>query len=224
MQEIWEVRYTDDKYGKETVASFKYFTKWLNEDHPRSIPKFARKIKPGADENQIKRFINTLQTYSVKWKWQMRGEAYDEYLIQLHFKTKERDVMAWESEQLTMALQRSNFHNDTLQKIHDAPEIDEYDKDGNLTKRGIPLNKKVYAESENQSAYNKSVNGVYTILHGGVEKRENKNENTGDMALNANVIGVKPLHERMKENEDTIKGYIAEITTNDATSRGNGTE
>lgn len=224
MENIWEQRYNDEKYGLETVASFKYFTRWLNEDHPRSIPKFAQKIKPEANESQMKRFINTLQTYSAKWKWQLRGDAYDEHLIQLHFKAKERDVMAWESEQLEMARKRSNFHNDTLQKIHDADEVDTYDNDGNLLKKGFPLNKKVYAESENQSAYNKSIDGVYTILHGGVEKRENKNENTGDMALNANVIGVKPLEQRMKENEDTIKGYIAEITTNDADSRGDSTE
>lgn len=71
---------------------------------------------------KVQRFVNTLHTYSSKWKWKERADAYDDYLRQLHFKEKERIVREWESEQMEISKQRSNYHTDTLQKIRSAPE------------------------------------------------------------------------------------------------------
>ena len=106
----------------------------------------------------------------------MRFDAYDNHFKELHIKSKEKEVIEWESEQLKFAKQRCNYHNDTLQKLHDAPERDQKQADGTVIK-GIPLDKKVDSEAENQRAYDKSLDSVYKLLFGGVVKRENHNHN-----------------------------------------------
>ena len=185
---IWDERYVDEEFGLETQASFKYFQEYLKQDFPRSIKALCEKINSqqiSQGKSQTK--LDTFYKYSQKWKWKKREALYDEHLKNLHFQTKEKEIMDWESEQLKLAKQRSNFHNDTLQKIHKADEEE------------FPLNKKVYAESQNQEAYNKSIDGIYKILHGGVEKHENKNNNTGELELNQNV--------KIESEEEKLERY-----------------
>ena len=195
---IWEERYNDEKWGLETPSSFNYFCQYLQQTYPRSIKALWEQLtNDNANNGTNKRvpMYKTLREYSAKWKWTKRAEAYDEYLKDLHFKTKEKEVMDWESEQLEYARERAKYHLDTMQKIHKA-DNDEF-----------PLTKKPYAEEANERAYNQSIESVYKILHGGVIKAENTNRT--DVNLDADVKQDikqhKTIEELNKDNDDYFR-------------------
>lgn len=177
---IWEERYNDEKWGLETPASFRYFQMYLEQPFPRSIKVLCGQVNSQQkSQNKSQTKLRTFYDYSRKWKWLERAEAYDKYLIDLHFKTKEMEVMAWESEELKVARERVKLHSDTLNKIHYADE--------DL----FPLTKKAYAEETNERAYNQALEAVYKLLYGGVIKTENTNRT--DMNLGADVEVKTPL-------------------------------
>ena len=195
---IWEERYCDEKWGLETNASFNYFCRYLQQEYPRNIEQLCRDVNSEQEsKGKSKTKLATFYNYSHKWKWVKRAEAYDEYLKDLHFKTKEKEVMQWESEQLALAKERAKLHSDTLNKIHKAEE--------DL----FPLTKKAYAEETNERAYNESIDAVYKLLYGGVVKAENINRTDvnldGDVKLEQQTTAevkmqkLKELRERMDE-------------------------
>ena len=195
---IWKERYYDEKWGLETPASFRYFRRYLQQTFPRSIKALCQQINSEQEsQGKSQTKLDTFYSYSRKWKWVKRAEAYDEYLKDLHFKTKEKEVMAWESEQLALAKERAKLHSDTLNKIHKADE--------DL----FPLTKKAYAEETNERAYNESIDAVYKLLHGGVVKAENINRTDvnldGDVKLEQQTTAdvkmqkLKELREQMDE-------------------------
>ena len=194
---IWEERYNDEKWGLETPASFRYFQLYIQQSYPREIKALHKTLETQTKMESKTRTpkLQTLYDYSMKWKWVERAEAYDEHLKQLHFKTKEKEVMEWESEQLKLAKQRAKLHSDTLNKIHKADE--------DL----FPLTKKAYAEETNERAYNESIDAVYKLLHGGVIKQENRTKT--DMNLDADVKQEikehKTIEEKNKENDEYFK-------------------
>ena len=193
---IWEERYTDEKFGLETPASFNYFQQYLQQTFPRSIKALCQQINSQQEsQGKSQTKLDTFYKYSQKWKWVERAAAYDEYLKQLHFQTKEKEVMQWESEQLALAKERAKVHSDTLNKIHKADED------------VFPLTKKAYAEETNERAYNESIDAVYKLLHGGVIKAENTNRT--DMNLDADVkteiTEHKTIEEKNKENDEYFK-------------------
>ena len=224
--EIWEERFYDEKYGLEPPVSFRHFSRLLMKND-RNLRKFAeeliyekleeekkqailkqetyKKPTPEQIESRIKKRYNSVCTNSSKYKYQMRFDAYDNHFKELHIKNKEKEVIEWESEQLNYAKQRCNFHNDTLQKLHEAPEKDQTQIDGTVIK-GISIDKKVDAEAENQRAYDKSLDSVYKLLFGGIVKRENHNhnDNSGEMNIN-NKIRVKSLVEEEMEADEYFK-------------------
>lgn len=173
---IWEERYNDEKWGLETPASFRYFQMYLEQPFPRSIKVLCEQVNSQQkSQNKSQTKLRTFYDYSRKWKWLERAEAYDKYLIDLHFKTKEMEVMAWESEQLKVARERVKLHFDTLNKIHYADE--------DL----FPLTKKAYAEETNERAYNQALEAVYKLLYGGVIKTENTNRSDVDLKADVEV-------------------------------------
>lgn len=199
---IWEERYTDEKYGLEKPASFRYFQMYLQQPYPRSIKALCEKINLESEsKNQSKTNIKTLYNYSSKWKWLKRAEAYDEYLKDLHFKTKEMEVMAWESEQLRVARERINMHLDTLEEIHNADED------------VIPLGKKAYAEESNERSYNQALEAVYKLLYGGVIKSENINRSDVDLKadVTSDVKVTKSIDEVKEENKEYLKEIFKEL-------------
>ena len=192
---IWEERYTDEKWGLERPASFRYFQKYLDLPYPRSVEKLAEQLaEEMAEAKRIPKYT-TLKNYCWKWKWVERAKAYDEHLKQLHFKTKEKEVMEWESEQLTFARARAKYHMDTMQKIHQADE------------KKFPLTKKPYAEEANERAYNQSIESVYKILHGGIIKSENHNSTNLDVDADVKqeIKEHKTIEEKNKENDEYFK-------------------
>lgn len=195
---LWDERYTDEKFGLETPASFRYFQMYLQQPYPRSIKALCEQVnsqQKSLNKSQTK--LDTFYKYSKNWKWIKRAGAYDEYLKDLHFKTKEKEVMAWESEQLALAKERAKLHSDTLNKIHKADED------------VFPLTKKAYAEETNERAYNESIDAVYKLLYGGVVKAENTNRTDvnldGAVKLEQQTTAevkmqkLKELHEQMDE-------------------------
>lgn len=230
--EIWEERYNDEKYGLETPVSFRHFSRLLMKND-RNLRKFAEELvyEQIADEkkeallkqkeyknptekqieSRIKKRYNSICTNSSKFKYQMRFDAYDNHFKKLHIQNKEKEVIQWESEQLTYAKQRCNYHNDTLQKLHEAPENDQKLPDGTLIK-GINIDKKVDCEAENQRAYDKSLDSVYKLLFGGIIKRENHNhnDNKGEMNIN-NKFDVKTLAEEEIEADEYFKQLDEEL-------------
>jgi hypothetical protein len=193
---IWEERYNDEKFGLETPASFRYFQMYLQQPYPRSIKALCEQVNSQQkSQNKSQTKIDTFYKYSKNWKWIKRAEAYDQYLKELHFKAKEKEVMEWETEQLKLAKERAKLHSDTLNQIHKADE--------DL----FPLTKKAYAEETNERAYNESIDAVYKLMHGGVIKSENRNRS--DMKVDAEVkqdiTEHKTIEEKNKENDDYFR-------------------
>ena len=206
---IWEERYTDERYGLEQKSSFRYFQKYIQQPYPRSIKKLSEDLAVELADRKRPPSYKTLINFSYKWKWKKRAQAYDDYLKQLHFKAKEKEVMEWESEQLKISRQRINVHTDTLEKIHNAPTENKYNENGDLVERGFPLQKKAYAESENQRAYNESLDSVYKLLYGGVIKTENTNKT--DMTVDADVKQEIKEHKTIEELNEENKEYLKNI-------------
>lgn len=193
---IWEERYNDEKWGLETTASFNYFCRYLQQEFPRNIEQLCRDVNSEQEsKGKSKTKLATFYNYSHKWKWSKRAAAYDEYLKQLHFQTKEKEVMQWESEQLALAKERAKVHSDTLNKIHKADED------------VFPLTKKAYAEETNERAYNESIDAVYKLLHGGVIKSENRNSTQLDVdaEVKQDIKEHKTIEEIKKENDDYFR-------------------
>lgn len=193
---IWEERYCDEKWGLETTASFNYFCRYLQQEFPRNIEQLCRDVNSEQEsKGKSKTKLATFYNYSHKWKWSKRAAAYDEYLKQLHFQTKEKEVMQWESEQLALAKERAKVHSDTLNKIHKADED------------VFPLTKKAYAEETNERAYNESIDAVYKLLHGGVIKSENRNSTQLDVdaEVKQDIKEHKTIEEIKKENDDYFR-------------------
>lgn len=199
---IWEERYHDEKYGLEKPASFKYFQMYLQQSYPRSIKALCEKINLESEsKNQAKTSIKTLYNYSAKWKWVKRAEAYDEYLKDLHFKTKEMEVMAWESEQLRVARERLKLHGETLESIHNAADD------------CFPLTKRAYAEEANERSYNQAIEAVYKLLYGGVIRSENVNRSDVDLKadVSSDVKVTKSIDELNEENKKYLKDIFKEL-------------
>ena len=199
---IWEERYNDEKWGLETPASFRYFQMYLEQPFPRSIKVLCEQVNSQQkSQNKSQTKLRTFYDYSRKWKWLERAEAYDEYLKDLHFKTKEMEVMAWESEQLRVARERLKLHGETLEEIHNA--------DDDL----FPLTKKAYAEEANERSYNQALEAVYKLLYGGVIKSENINRSDVDLKADVkeDVKVTKSIDELNKENEEYLKDIFKQL-------------
>ena len=199
---LWDERYPDEKWGLETTASFNYFCRYLQQEFPRNIEQLCRDVNSEQEsKGKSKTKLATFYNYSHKWKWSKRAAAYDEYLKQLHFQTKEKEVMRWESEQLALAKERAKVHSDTLNKIHKADE--------DL----FPLTKKAYAEETNERAYNESIDAVYKLLHGGVIKSENRNSTSLDMEadVKTEIKEHKTIEELNEENKEYLKNIFKEL-------------
>ena len=169
---LWTKRYTSSKYGLEPKASLKYFQQYLELDFPRTIRELCKNINAKRAQNNSKTQIreSTLYSYSCKYDWSKREEAHDEYYSNLHEKAKQIDTEKWESKQLRKAMNRVNKHNASFEKLHDD--------------ENIPINKKIYAESENEESYGFALDNVYKIRFGGVPPRKNINSTN----LNADIV------------------------------------
>ena len=90
MSRIWEERCTG-RYGKkESNRVFQYFQMYLNQDHPRSIPRLRKTLlEDEKNYNGTIPKLKTLWNYCSEFSWVERVNAYDQYLIDMSRKNKE---------------------------------------------------------------------------------------------------------------------------------------
>lgn len=126
----------------------------------------------------------TLKTYSSKFAYQLRFGKYYDYFINETQQNKLVMLSDWENGEFPLALQRPKVHNDTLQKIHNSDELDDFEKSK--------------AEAENQKSYKESIDAIYNMAYGGKKQYETKQ--SGELKLNHSVN--KSIGELEEEYED----------------------
>ena len=102
----------------------------------------------------------------------------------------------WENGEFPLALKRTGFINDSLQKIHNDTELTE--------------DEKAKAELNNQRAYNEAIDTVYNMAHGG--KKEYRTEHNGNLDLNHQVN--KSIIDLEEEYEDYYNELQSELEGN----------
>lgn len=134
-------------------------------------------------DKKVKSRHNTLRTYSKKYAYQLRFKKYYDYFVEQTHRNKMVLLSDWENGEFPLALKRTSFINDSLQKIH---------KDTELTE-----DEKAKAELNNQRAYNEAVDTVYNMAHGG--KKEYRTEHNGNLDFNQNV--------KIESEEEKLERY-----------------
>jgi len=191
---LWTQRYTSPKYGLEPKTSLKYLQEYLEMDYPRTIRGLCKRLNAKRKQDNCKTQIRetTLYGYSCKYDWSMREDAHDTYYSNIREKKKKIDTEKWESTQLRKAMQRVNMHNGSFDRLHG-------DKD-------IPINKKIYAESENEDAYSTALDNVYKIRFGGTPPNKNINQSDVTASVKTEETISHNLDETViKELSDVIK-------------------
>ena len=108
--EIWDRM--RDKEGKlEPIKAFTLFNEYLLMDKPRSMKVLCEKL--GLKPN----YIRQLHSYSSKWEWVKRAEAYDEYIILKKRATKEKFYDELVNSELPNLKERLNFYNKNMVDI-----------------------------------------------------------------------------------------------------------
>ena len=191
---LWTERYESPKYGLEPKTALKYFQEYLEMDFPRTIRGLCKKLNAKRKQDNCKTQIRetTLYGYSCKYDWSMREDAHDEYYSNLREKQKRLDTEQWESRELKKSMHRVNMLNGTFDELHGNKEI--------------AVNKRVYAESENQDAYNEALDAVYKIRFGGTPPNRNINQSSVEANVNATTENTHGIDETVyKELLDVIK-------------------
>ena len=134
-------------------------------------------------DKKVKSRHNTLKTYSKKYAYQLRFKRYYDYFVEQTHRNKMVLLSDWENGEFPLALKRTGFINDSLQKIHNDIELTE--------------DEKAKAELNNQRAYNEAVDTVYNMAHGG--KKEYRTEHNGNLDLNQNV--------KIESEEEKLERY-----------------
>lgn len=151
-------------------------------------------------KSQYERKINskhkTLGTYSIKFAYQLRFEKYYDYFVNETQRNKLVLLSDWENGEFPLALQRPKVHNDTLQKIHNSDELDDFEKSK--------------AEAENQKSYRESIDAIYNMAYGG--KKQYETRQSGELQLNHQVN--KSIGELEEEYENYFKELKQDLGTN----------
>lgn len=147
-------------------------------------------------EKKINSRHKTLGTYSIKFAYQSRFEKYYDYFVEETQKNKLVLLSDWENGEFPLALKRTGFINDSLQKIHSDEDLTEEEKSR--------------AELNNQKAYNEAVDTVYNMAHGG--KKEYRTEHKGNMDFNHQVN--KSIRDLEEEYEDYYNELQSELEGN----------
>lgn len=132
---------------------------------------------------------NTLKTYSKKYAYQLRFKRYYDYFVDQTHRNKMVLLSDWENGEFPLALKRTGFINDSLQKIHNDEDLTE--------------DEKAKAELNNQRAYNEAVDTVYNMAHGG--KKEYRTEHKGNLDFNHQV------NKSIKDLEEEYEDYYTEL-------------
>ena len=189
--ELWQCPYTDEKYGPEKGASWKYFQEFIKCPTPRSLKHFHEVLSNNLSDMGRKKIpsYKTIREYSAQWKWFMRAEAYDNYI---------RDVEDEEMKKLikdirTNALQAMNDRIQFQNKLREQIEND--------TEMGT--NQKVYGANKNSEALRNEIASFNDLVNEGKTKLDAEVESTGE--TNINVTGSLSVEERLEKYETYFK-------------------
>lgn len=147
-------------------------------------------------DKKVKSRHNTLKTYSKKYAYQLRFKQYYDHFVDTTQNNKLVMLSDWENGEFPLALKRTGFINDSLQKIHNDTELTE--------------DEKAKAELNNQRAYNEAIDTIYNMAHGG--KKEYRTEHNGNLDLNHQVN--KSIMDLEEEYEDYYNELQSELEGN----------
>lgn len=194
--QIWEERFTSEKYGKETPAAFKYFCIYRDMGMTRSLPKLAKELAKGKSVSKRSPKINKLWEYSSKFNWVNRAEAFDKYMQDCINKELYNEALEFKKEQVRLAKERINHTTKHLQEITQDEEMSNKDKS--------------IAILNNNKSYTEAVRGFYDVYHEGQVVTKNKNENT----VKAEIT-TKPLDDTTQKLMDKYVAGLSKEIDND---------
>lgn len=162
--QIWEERFTSEKYGKESPTQFKYFCIYRDMGLARSLPKLSKELSKDKAVSKRPPKMNTLWEYSSKFNWVARAEAFDKYMQDCINKELFNEALDFKREQVRLAKERINHTTKHLQEITQDEKMNNKDKS--------------IAILNNNKSYTEAVRGFYDVYHEGQVVTKNKNENT----------------------------------------------
>lgn len=162
---LWTEPYTDEKYGKEKGASWKYFQEFIKMPSPRTIVGFHEQLSNRLSNNGRKRIpsYKTLREYSSAWKWMMRSKAYDEYMQRKHDEELALEIKRIREERIHMQQVRMKMQDKLLHELMNDDEM--------------ATNQKIYGASKNSEAIRNETASLNDII----------NEGRTNIDMNANV-------------------------------------
>ena len=152
---LWTEPYTDEKYGKEKGASWKYFQEFIKMPSPRTIVGFHKQLSDKLSSNGRKRIpsYKTLREYSSAWKWTMRSKAYDEYMNRLHDEELAEEIKKIREERIHMQKVRMKMQDKLLHQLMNDDEM--------------ATNQKIYGASKNSEAIRNETASLNEIINEG---------------------------------------------------------
>ena len=155
---LWTSPYTDEKYGEEKGASFKYFKEFIKMPTPRTLVSFHEHLSNIMSKNGRKR-IPTYQTileYSSKWKWTMRSKAYDNYMQHLHDEEMAEKIKQIREKAIGMIDDRFEYHKELQEDLKSDMEM--------------ATNQKIYGFAKNSEGFRNDVASLNELANEGRTK------------------------------------------------------
>jgi hypothetical protein len=155
---LWTSPYTDEKYGEEKGASFKYFKEFIKMPSPRTLVSFHEALSNKMSNEGRKRIptYQTIKEYSAKWKWTMRSKAYDEYMNRLHDEEMAEKIKQIREERIEAQNKRMKFQDQLFWQLMNDDEM--------------ATNQKIYGASKNSEAIRNETASLNEIVNEGRTK------------------------------------------------------
>lgn len=188
---LWTSPYTDEKYGEEKGASWKYFQEFIKMSPPRTLVGFHEQLSKDLSKKGRKRIpsYQTICEYSSAWKWMMRSKAYDEYMQHKHDEELAEEIKKIREERIHMQKVRMKMQDKLLHQLMNDEEM--------------ATNQKIYGASKNSEAIRNETASLNDIV----------NEGKTNVNLDANVdadiqseqsseVKLKKIEEMQKHMDD----------------------
>lgn len=155
---LWTEPYTDEKYGKEKGASFKYFKQFIRMPKPRTLVNFHEALSNQMSNDGRKRIpsYQTIKEYSCKWHWMERSKAYDEYQDHIHDEEMQEKIRQIRESAIAMMKERFDYHQELQEELK---------KDWELN-----TNQKLYGFAKNSEGLKNDVASFNELVNEGKTK------------------------------------------------------
>lgn len=189
---LWTDRYTDEKYGEEKGASFKYFKEFIKMDSPRTLVSFHKQLSKQMSKDGRKRIpkLQTINEYSAKWKWMMRAEAYDNWLRDVEDQALKEEIRQIREEAIRSMRDRIQFQNQLREEI----ESDDL----------MTTNQKVYGANKNSEALRNEIASLNELVNEGQTNLNVDASVEAEIETNEQIT----VEDRRNRNEDYIREFV----------------